>query len=161
MNHHMTDSIPTTGDKAPGFNLPRDGGGALSLADLSGKTVVLYFYPKDDTPGCTTEALDFSAALPDFDAANAVVVGISRDSVKKHDKFRDKHALKVALIADEDGTVCGAYGTWVEKSMYGRKYMGIDRSTFVIGPDGVIRAAWRGVKVPGHVAAVLAAVQAV
>ncbi len=157
----MTDTTPKTGDLAPTFTLPRDGGGTLSLTDLAGKTVVLYFYPKDDTSGCTTEALDFSAALTDFEAANAVVVGISRDSVKKHDKFRDKHGLKVALVADEDGTVCEAYGTWVEKSMYGRKYMGIDRSTFVIGPDGVIRADWRRVKVPGHVAAVLAVVQAI
>lgn len=157
----MTDTTPKTGDQAPTFELPRDGGGTLSLADLAGKTVVLYFYPRDDTPGCTTESLDFSAALADFEAANAVVIGISRDSVKKHDKFRDKHGLKVALVADEDGTVCAAYGTWIEKSMYGRKYMGIDRSTFVIGPDGVIRADWRGVKVPGHVTAVLAAVQAI
>lgn len=147
------------GDKAPNFNLPTDGGGSISLKDLKGETVILYFYPKDDTPGCTKEACGFRDALPDFSKAKAKVIGVSKDPVKKHDKFKDKYDLTFPLASDEDGAVCEAYGTWVEKSMYGRKYMGIDRATFLIDGKGVIRAIWRKVKVPGHVDEVLKAAQ--
>lgn len=147
------------GEKAPSFNLPTDGGGNISLNDLKGETVILYFYPKDDTSGCTAEACAFRDALPDFSKAKAKVVGVSKDPVKKHDKFKEKYDLTFPLASDEDGKVCDAYGTWVEKSMYGRKYMGIERSTFLIDSKGVIRAIWRKVKVPGHVDAVLKAVQ--
>lgn len=148
------------GDKAPTFTLPTDGGGEISLKDLKGETVVLYFYPKDDTSGCTAEACAFRDALPDFSKVNATVIGVSKDPVKKHDKFKDKYDLTFPLASDEDGKVCDVYGTWVEKSMYGRKYMGIDRSTFLIDGKGVIRAIWRKVKVPGHVDEVLKAAQA-
>ena len=149
-----------TGDLAPTFKLPADGGGEIDLADLRGKTVVVYFYPKDDTPGCTTEAIDFSRLSAEFGAANAIIVGISKDSVKKHDKFKAKHDLSVVLGADEDGTVVEAYGVWILKKLYGREYMGIDRSTFLIGPDGHIAQVWRKVKVKGHADAVLEAAQA-
>ena len=148
------------GDKAPTFTLPTDGGGDISLKDLNGETVILYFYPKDDTSGCTAEACAFRDALPDFSKVNATVIGVSKDPVKKHDKFKNKYDLTFPLASDEDGKVCDAYGTWVEKSMYGRKYMGIDRSTFLIDGNGVIRAIWRKVKVPGHVDEVLKATQA-
>ncbi len=148
------------GDKAPAFSMIRDGGGTVSLADLKGKTVVLYFYPKDDTPGCTTEAIDFTALKADFAKAGAEVIGVSRDSVAKHEKFAAKHKLGVALGADEDGTVTEAYGVWQEKSLYGRKYMGIMRATFLIDGDGVIRRIWPKVSVKGHAAEVLAAAQA-
>ncbi len=147
------------GDKAPNFNLPTDGGGNISLKDLKGETVILYFYPKDDTPGCTKEACGFRDALPDFSKAKAKVIGVSKDPVKKHDKFKEKFDLTFPLASDEDGAVCEAYGAWVEKSMYGRKYMGIDRSTFLIDGKGVIRGIWRKVKVPGHVDEVLKAAQ--
>ncbi|WP_108681992.1 thioredoxin-dependent thiol peroxidase [Methyloceanibacter sp. wino2] len=147
------------GDKAPNFKLPTDGGGTISLKDLKGETVILYFYPKDDTSGCTAEACAFRDALPDFSKAKAKVIGISKDPVKKHDKFKEKYELTFPLASDEDGAVCADYGTWVEKSMYGRKYMGIDRSTFLIDGKGVIRAIWRKVKVPGHVDEVLKAAQ--
>ena len=147
------------GDKAPNFNLPTDTGGNISLKDLKGETVILYFYPKDDTPGCTKEACGFRDALPDFSKAKAKVIGVSKDPVKKHDKFKDKYDLTFPLASDEDGAVCEAYGAWVEKSMYGRKYMGIDRSTFLIDGKGVIRGIWRKVKVPGHVDEVLKAAQ--
>lgn len=153
-------AIPAIGQPAPSFTLPRDGGAEVSLADYAGQIVVLYFYPKDDTPGCTTEAIDFSTDSEAFAKAGAVVLGVSRDSVKKHEKFRDKHSLKVALLADEDGAVCEAYGVWGEKSMYGRTYMGIDRTTFLIGPDGRIARVWEKVKVKDHAAEVLAAVSA-
>ncbi|WP_440959643.1 thioredoxin-dependent thiol peroxidase [Oceanicaulis sp. LC35] len=148
------------GDKAPDFTLPADGGRQVSLRELQGKSVVLYFYPKDDTPGCTTQAIGFSEAIRDFDAAGAVVIGVSKDTVAKHDKFRDKHELKVILGSDESGEVIEAYGAWVEKNMYGRTYMGIERCTYLIGPDGVIRQVWRKVRVKGHVDAVLEAVKA-
>ena len=148
------------GDKAPAFSMIRDGGGTVSLADLKGKTVVLYFYPKDDTPGCTTEAIDFTALKADFAKAGAEVIGVSRDSVAKHEKFAAKHKLGVALGADEDGTVTEAYGVWQEKSLYGRKYMGIMRATFLIDGKGVIRHIWPKVSVKGHAAEVLAAAQA-
>lgn len=147
------------GDKAPSFMLPTDGGGTVSLKDLKGQTIVLYFYPKDDTSGCTTEACAFRDALPDFSKVKAAVIGVSKDPVTKHDKFKEKYELNFPLGSDEEGKVCDAYGTWVEKSMYGRKYMGIERSTFLIDSKGVIRAVWRKVKVPGHVDEVLKAVQ--
>ena len=148
------------GDQAPDFTLPTDGGGTVSLKQLRGKPVILYFYPKDDTPGCTTEACNFRDALPDLSKTGATVIGLSRDSAASHDKFKRKHGLPFPLAADVDGKVCEAYGTWVEKSMYGRKYMGIERATFLIDGKGVVRRVWRKVKVPGHVDEVLAAVRA-
>lgn len=147
------------GQPAPAIDLPRDGGGQVKLSDYAGQQVVLYFYPKDDTPGCTTEAIGFTEAADAFGAAGAVVLGVSKDSVAKHDKFAAKHKLGVALLSDEHGDVCERYGTWVEKSMYGKTYMGIERATFLIGTDGKIKDIWRKVKVPGHVQAVLAAVK--
>lgn len=147
------------GDKAPDFTLPTDGGGELSLSSLKGKNVVLYFYPKDDTSGCTAESIAFRDALADFEKAGTAVVGLSKDSTAKHDKFKAKYDLNFPLVADEECTACEAFGVWVEKSMYGRKYMGIERSTFVIDGTGKIRQAWRKVKVPGHVDEVLAAVK--
>jgi thioredoxin-dependent peroxiredoxin len=140
-----------TGMKAPDFDLPTDGNGQLKLSSLHGEKVVLYFYPKDDTPGCTTEACNFRDNLPDFEKLNARIIGISKDSPTKHDKFKDKHDLPFTLVSDEEGSVCEAYGTWIEKSMYGRKYMGIDRATFLIDENGYILQVWRKVKVPGHV----------
>ena len=148
------------GDPAPDFTLPTDGGGSVTLSALKGKPVVLYFYPKDDTPGCTKEACGFRDLTPDFDKVDAEVIGVSKDSPAKHDKFKAKYALPFTLASDEDGGMIEAYGSWVEKAMYGKKYMGIDRSTFVIDKDGVVRAVWRKVKVPGHVEDVLKAVNA-
>ena len=145
------------GKTAPDFTLAADGGGQVTLSDLRGKKVVLYFYPKDDTPGCTKEACGFRDALPDFSGIDALVLGVSKDSVAKHDKFKAKYELPFGLLSDADGLVCEAYGTWVEKSMYGRKYLGIDRATFLIDEDGTLRVEWRKVKVPGHVDAVLQA----
>jgi peroxiredoxin Q/BCP len=152
---------PKPGDKAPDFTLPTDGGGKLSLSKLRGKKVILYFYPKDDTSGCTAEACGFRDNLPKFGKTDAMVIGVSRDSVASHDKFKKKHELPFTLAADEDGKVCEAYGTWVEKSMYGRKYMGIERATFLIDDKGVIRNVWRKVKVGGHVEEVLTAAKAI
>lgn len=152
--------MPEIGDTAPDFTLPTDGGGTFSLSAQVGKPVVVYFYPKDDTSGCTKEAIGFTESLDDFAAAGATIIGISPDSVAKHDKFIAKHELKITLGADEDKAVCEAYGVWVEKSMYGRKYMGVDRSTFLVAPDGSIAQAWRKVKVPGHVDKVLEALKA-
>ena len=146
------------GKKAPDFTLPADGGGTVKLSDLRGQKVVLYFYPKDDTPGCTKEACGFRDALPDFSKIDAVVVGLSKDSVAKHDKFKTKHELTVTLASDEEKKVCEAYGVWVEKSMYGRKYMGIERSTFIIDENGTIIKSWPKVKVPGHVDDVLGSI---
>jgi len=148
------------GDMAPDFTLPADGGGRVSLKALKGKPVVLYFYPKDDTPGCTAEACAFRDQLSDFAKVKAAVVGISRDSVASHDKFKKKFKLPFPLASDEDGKVCQAYGVWVEKSMYGKKYMGIERSTFLIDGKGVVRNVWRKVKKDGHTDAVLAAAEA-
>lgn len=148
------------GQTAPQFELPRDGGGTLSLTSLKGKSVVLYFYPKDDTSGCTAEAIDFSGLKADFEKAGAVVIGISPDSAKSHAKFKSKHDLAVDLVADEERKTIEAYGVWVEKSMYGRKYMGVERSTFLIAPDGSIARIWNKVKVPGHAREVLEAVRA-
>ena len=148
------------GDKAPNFTLPADGGSKVSLAELKGKSVVLYFYPKDDTSGCTAEAIAFSKDSKAFKAAGAVVVGVSKDSAASHDKFKAKYALSVTLAADEETKTAEAYGVWVEKSMYGRRYMGMERATFLIDDKGIIRKIWRKVKVPGHAAEVLAAAKA-
>ena len=148
------------GDIAPQFELPRNGGGTISLSALKGKKVVLYFYPKDLTSGCTTEAIDFSALAQEFETANTVVIGMSPDSVKSHDKFAAKHSLTVMLASDEEKTTIEAYGVWVEKSMYGRKYMGVERTTFLIDTEGKIAAIWPKVKVAGHAQAVLEAAQA-
>ena len=148
------------GDKAPDFDLPTNNGGTLSMKALKGKTVVLYFYPKDMTPGCTTEAEDFRDHIKDFEKAGAVVIGVSKDSVKRHDNFTAKHDLPFQLVSDEDGHWCEDYGVWLEKSMYGKKFMGIQRATFIIDGSGVIQHVWPKVKVKGHVAEVLAIVQA-
>lgn len=147
------------GSRAPDFELMADGK-TLRLGDFAGKKLVLYFYPKDDTPGCTKEAIDFTAAASGFAAADTVIVGASKDSVASHAKFAAKHKLGIDLGADPAGAVVEGYGVWVEKSLYGRKYMGIDRATFLIGRDGKIAAVWRKVKVPGHVDAVLNAARA-
>lgn len=148
------------GDVAPQFELPRDGGGSLSLASLRGRPVVLYFYPQDDTTSCTNEAIGFSQLKLEFEKAGAVVIGLSPDSVKKHDKFKAKYDLAVDLVADEERKVIEAYHLWVEKTMYGRKYMGVERATFLIGKDGRIARIWRQVRVKGHAEEVLAAVRA-
>jgi len=147
------------GDKAPAFTLPADGGETLSLSDFKGKNVVLYFYPKDSTPGCTTEAKDFTALIGDFEAAGAVVLGMSKDSVRRHDNFIAKSELKVRLLSDEDGKTIEDYGVWVQKKLYGREYMGIERATFLIDGEGIIRHVWHKVKVKGHAEAVLEAVK--
>ena len=149
-----------TGAKAPDFTLPTDGGGSVTLSKLKGRKVVLYFYPKDDTSGCTAEACGFRDSFPNFRKIDAAVIGISRDSVASHDKFKKKYELPFMLAADTDGKVTERYGVWVEKSMYGRKYMGIERATFLIDEKGVVRREWHKVKVPGHVEEVLAAVKA-
>ena len=150
---------PDTGDPAPDFSLPDADGETRRLSDLRGKHVVLFFYPRDDTSGCTKEALEFTAAKGEFKAAGAVVIGISPDSPDSHRKFRDKHQLSVTLLADSDREAIEAYDVWRMKSMYGRKFLGLERSTFLIGPDGRIVQAWRKVRVKGHVADVLAAVK--
>ncbi|GIK50567.1 MAG: thioredoxin-dependent thiol peroxidase [Hyphomonadaceae bacterium] len=147
------------GDPAPPFDLPTAGGGRVSLASLKGKPAVLYFYPKDDTPGCTQEALNFTEKAKQFAAAKAAVIGVSRDSAARHEKFAAKHGLNVTLAADEDGLACEAYGVWGEKKLYGRSYMGVERATFLIDAKGRIARVWRKVRVPGHVEEVLAAVQ--
>ncbi len=158
----MTEASPIeSGQPAPDFTLPADGGRDITLSHLRGRKVVLYFYPKDDTSGCTREALDFTAAAAEFEAAGAIVIGVSKDTAEKHDKFIAKHGLEVTLVSDAQGDVCQRYGTWIEKSMYGRRYMGIDRATFLIDGEGTVRRVWRKVKVPGHVAEVLAATQAI
>ena len=148
------------GDVAPSFEVNIDGSGKFSLSEAKGSPVVLYFYPKDDTPGCTKEACGFRDAFPDFSALNATIVGVSKDTVTKHDKFKAKYELPFHLASDEDGSLCEAYGTWVEKSMYGKKYMGIERATFLIDASGVIQGIWRKVKVNGHVEEVLEASRA-
>lgn len=147
------------GKPFPDFALPNQDGKTLKLGDFAGKWLVVYVYPKDDTPGCTTENLGFSAAKADFDAAGVTLVGVSKDPVAKHGKFRAKHGLTVELGSAADDDMVERYGAWVEKSLYGRQYMGIDRSTWLIDGEGVIRQIWRKVKVPGHVAAVLEAVR--
>ncbi|TRD23087.1 peroxiredoxin [Palleronia caenipelagi] len=148
-----------TGQTAPDFTLPRDGGETVTLSTIDGP-VVLFFYPRADTPGCTKEAIGFTEAAQEFAKAGVTLLGISKDPVAKQEKFRDKHGLGVALLSDAEGDVCERYGTWVEKTMYGRTSMGIERSTFLIGADGTVQREWRKVRVPGHVEAVLEAVQA-
>jgi peroxiredoxin Q/BCP len=143
------------GQIAPDFTLPRNGQGDITLSALKPKIVILYFYPKDDTPGCTKEAIAFTQMAAEFDAAGAVIIGVSKDSVAKHDKFIAKHDLNVTLVSDETTNICEQYGVWVEKNMYGKTYMGIERATFVIDTDGKIAQIWRKVKVPGHAEAVL------
>jgi len=149
----------TIGDKAPAFDLPTDGGGQMKLSDLKGKTVVLYFYPKDSTPGCTIEGNDFTELHGEFEKAGAVVLGASKDNVKRHDNFKAKQGFPFTLLSDEDGVLCEAYGVWVLKKNYGREYMGIERATFVIDANGKITHEWRKVRVKGHAQAVLEAVQ--
>lgn len=148
------------GQPAPAFALPRDGGGTVSLADLRGKTIVLYFYPKDDTSGCTTEAVDFTSLATEFEKTGTVVVGVSPDTVAKHEKFIAKHSLSLILAADTEQVAANVYGVWKEKSMYGRSYMGIERSTFLIGAGGILRQIWPKVKVKGHAEEVLIAARA-
>jgi len=148
------------GQIAPDFELPTDGGRSLKLSSLRGKPVVLYFYPKDDTSGCTAESIAFSALKPQFEKLGATVIGMSPDSVKSHDKFKAKHDLAIDLATDEEKKTLEAYGVWKEKSMYGRKYMGVERSTFLIDPEGRIARAWRKVRVPGHAEEVLDAAKA-
>ena len=147
------------GDKAPDFTIATDGGGTFCLSEMMGHNVIIYFYPKDDTPGCTKEACEFRDSLPDFSKSSSKIIGISKDTVVKHDKFKSKYELPFTLGADLEGAVCEAYGTWVEKSMYGRQYMGIERATFLVDKEGVVQGIWRKVKVKGHVEEVLAAVQ--
>jgi peroxiredoxin Q/BCP len=151
--------MPEISQVAPDFTLPVTGGGEITLSDLRGAPVVLFFYPRDDTPGCTKESIGFSEELDQFDAAGARVFGISRDSMDKHDKFAAKHGLTVPLLSDTDGAVTEAYGVWVEKNMYGKKSMGIERATYLIDAEGKIARIWRKVKVPGHVEEVLEAVR--
>jgi peroxiredoxin Q/BCP len=148
------------GRKAPDFSLPCDGGGQVSLAGFKGKKLVLYFYPKADTPGCTIEAKDFSRLAPAFARAKTAVLGVSADPVKKQDRFKAKHELAIPLASDETHEMLNAYGVWAEKSMYGRTYMGILRNTYLIGPDGKITQIWEKVKVAGHAEEVLAAAKA-
>ena len=143
------------GDAAPEFSLPKDDGSVLSLATLRGKRVVLYFYPKDDTSGCTQEAIEFNQLRAKFDGANAVIIGVSPDTSKSHTKFKTKHGLDLTLVSDESKAMLEAYGVWAEKSMYGRKYMGVERTTYLIDADGHISHVWNKVKVPGHAAEVL------
>ena len=151
----------TTGQTAPDFTLPRDGGETVTLSALRHGTVVLYFYPKDDTPGCTIEAQDFSARQADFAAAGCTVIGISKDSVKAHDKFCKKHGLSIILASDESGQTCEDYGVWLEKSMYGKTYMGIERTTVLIDAAGQVAHVWNKVSVKGHAEEVLTTVQAI
>ena len=150
----------SAGQTAPDFTLPRDGGATVTLSALRPGKVVLYFYPKDDTPGCTLEAQDFNARLADFDAAGTTVIGISKDSVKSHDKFCKKHGLSIVLASDEGGQTCEDYGVWVEKSMYGKTYMGVERTTVLIDGSGKIARVWPKVSVKGHADEVLAAAKA-
>lgn len=145
------------GDNAPDFRLPRDGGGEVTLASFRGRKLVLYAYPKDDTTGCTREAIDFNQLRSEFAACDTEIVGVSPDPAKRHDRFKQKHALGFTLLADESQTLANAYGIWVEKSLYGRKFMGIERATFLIDADGRIARIWRKVKVAGHAEEVLAA----
>jgi thioredoxin-dependent peroxiredoxin len=149
----------TIGQKAPDFWLPTDEETQVTPSDLKGKAIVLYFYPKDDTSGCTAQAVGFSNLLDQFEAANAVVIGVSKDSLKSHQKFRQKYDLKIKLASDSDTQVAEQFGVWVQKSMYGRTYMGLERSTFLIDRDGKIAQIWRKVKVPGHAEQVLGFVQ--
>jgi len=153
-------NLLTVGQPAPAFTLPRDGGGEVSLSDFSGQKVVVYFYPKDDTPGCTKEAISFTETAEEFAALGVTVLGISKDTVAKHENFRDKHALSVILLSDAESHTCEKFGVWVEKNMYGKTYMGIERATFLIDENGNVAHSWRKVKVPGHVAEVLQTIRA-
>ena len=153
-------AMPALGSPAPDFDLPGAGGGRIRLADLKGRKVVLYFYPKDDTSGCTKEAMEFNALRAEFEAAGATVIGVSPDDVKSHDKFKAKYELGFDLASDTEKAMLEAYGVWAEKSMYGRKYMGVERTTFLIDAAGKVAKIWAKVKVPGHAAEVLAAVKA-
>jgi len=153
---HMSAKI-AIGSKAPNFKLPRDGGGHVSLADYKGQKLVLYFYPKADTPGCTVEAKDFSKLAQAFSRIDTAILGVSADPVTKQDKFKAKHGLSITLGSDETHVILEAYGVWAKKSMYGRSYMGVLRNTYLIGPDGKIARIWEKVKIPGHVEEVLAA----
>ena len=155
----MADPLQT-GANAPAFHLPREDGDAVTLASYAGRALVLYFYPKDDTSGCTREAADFNALMPAFRDAGAEILGVSPDSNRSHEAFRRKHGLEITLGSDETKAMCEAYGVWQEKSMYGRKYMGVERTTFLIGPDGRIAEIWPKVSVKGHAEAVLAAAKA-
>lgn len=155
----MADALEI-GACAPQLTMETDTQKPVTLEGLAGKKIILYFYPKDDTPGCTKEAIAFTGMQKEFDAENAIIIGVSKDSVEKHAKFRNKHDLSVVLGSDPDGDVCESYGVWVEKNMYGRKYMGIERATFLIDEKGIIRHIWRKVKVAGHAEAVLDAVKA-
>jgi len=157
MSSKPQDASLAVGSKAPSFTLPGAAGATLSLAGFAGKKLVLYFYPKDDTSGCTAEAKDFNALRAEFQAAGAEILGVSPDSPKSHDKFRDKYGLAFPLASDESKAMLEAYGVWTEKSMYGRKYMGVERTTFLIGADGFILRIWNKVKVPGHAEEVLKA----
>ena len=156
----MSETDALEGKPLPPFDLPTDGGGQAKNADFAGKMLVLYVYPKDDTSGCTKESIGFSENYQEFQAAGAEVIGLSKDSVKSHDKFKAKYELPFTLLADEETSYLDALGSWVEKSMYGKKYMGAERSTFLIDGDGVVRKVWRKVKVPGHVEEVLSSVKA-
>ena len=153
-------TVPGIGSKAPDFTLPRDGGGTLSLSDFKGRNLVLYFYPKAGTPGCTAESIAFNGLKRAFAKADSEIVGVSADPVKAQDKFRDKHGLTIPLASDEEKKMLTAYGVWGEKSMYGRKFMGVRRTTFLIGRDGRVAQVWENVKVPGHAEAVLEAAKA-
>ncbi|WP_374389995.1 peroxiredoxin [Brevundimonas sp.] len=150
----------TEGQPAPILDLPTDGGGRVSLAALKGRPAVVYFYPKADTPGCTNEGKDFSALIDAFGALSATVIAVSRDPAKKLDRFKAKHDLRIILASDEDGAACEAWGVWVQKKLYGREYMGVERATFLVGPDGNIVQTWRNVRVAGHAEAVLEALKA-
>ncbi|MCK6417746.1 MAG: thioredoxin-dependent thiol peroxidase [Alphaproteobacteria bacterium] len=150
---------PTIGQAAPDFTLPTDGGGQVTLSQFRGQKLVIYFYPKDDTPGCTTESCDFRDNMKALETLGAQVIGISKDSVKSHDKFKAKYDLNFPLASDENSDVCERYGVWTEKSMCGKKYMGIARSTFLIDQQGKIAQIWRNVKVPGHVGEVAEAIK--
>ncbi len=152
-------STVSIGDTAPDFTLPTDGNDEITLSDLKGKNVVVYFYPKDNTPGCTTESCDFRDEMPNFEELDTAIIGISTCSVTKHDKFKNKYNLNFPLASDENSDVCERYGTWVEKNLYGKKYMGIQRATFLIDKDGKINAIWPKVKVKGHVEDVKAALE--
>ena len=152
--------VPAVGEKAPNFKLPRDGGGTISLADFKGRKLVLYFYPKADTPGCTKESIDFNALRRAFAKAETDIVGVSADPVRAQEKFRDKYDLAIPLASDEEKKMLTGYGVWGEKSMYGRKFMGVKRTTLLIGRDGRVAQVWENVKVPGHAEAVLDAAKA-
>lgn len=145
------------GQQVPSFEMPTDNAGTVSNESLKGSPYIIYFYPKDDTPGCTKEAIGFTEMKSDFDALNVRIIGVSKDTLAKHEKFRTKHELAVDLGSDEEGAVCEAFGVWVEKNMYGRKYMGIERATFLVDAEGIVQKIWRKVKVKGHVEAVLEA----